>query len=693
MRRRRLAGIAGALAFILVAAGGLPAGASAPTRSLEVSNAPVRPGTPSWLTAADLVDDVPTAVSLAAVRAGLPSDPVQAATDLVQTIFGSDRAAAVAATGEVLRRAGMPLVSALGPIVAMPDHAVIVNVPVEVELLPMLTDSVRGGIFYTPDQVGLMLRLAGASTSTLTGAQVVGILDQWGKGPSDPAESVVAGATARALAAHRHQLLIPSMAVDTRTEQLAKTDPGSLDPTLRSELSSPARLLGLDVLQTLLLAAHAVSRLQTDGAGLRGSNPAAAADSPCPDMNTAAGKVASGVAKGGLQAGVAEAAGKVSGAAGKVGAQQANEAINDGEQVIESVLLLAGAHIDVAADKDATHFRHQSGDTSRDVHLTATASFHSPLGGTDLNCWAFAGISVPPDGPLTGIKITWKITGSPDVLDVVGSDANKVQDGQTTGPDGTSTLETYPMTEKDPPKDGEDQPEQTVPQVVIASLSKDSFPFSPADLLKLTNGPYAAAAQELIQVMQGVAQKVGLPSASTTIDVTYHGANPYVAKGESSLDVILASVHLQADLYSCKGPEGPWKGTATLSGQLADIYKIVGQTTSGTLSGTVNFSLNPQSASPQTFDVQPKFQVQITLDPTAVQDAEHPPTGAGGNDRILSGAVIGKGTWVVNGQNWADDAATLGPLVPTPGFQLRSEQNDSRCPGSSLSDDFFDPYG
>ena len=87
-----------------------------------------------------------------------------------------------------------------------------------------------------------------------------------------------------------------------------------------------------------------------------------------------------------------------------MGAEKANEAINDAEQVVESVLLIAGAHLDIDADKTATHFRHESGDQSRNVHLTATASFHSPLGDQDLNCWAFAGISVPPDGPLKDVK-------------------------------------------------------------------------------------------------------------------------------------------------------------------------------------------------------------------------------------------------------------------------------------------------
>ena len=91
--------------------------------------------------------------------------------------------------------------------------------------------------------------------------------------------------------------------------------------------------------------------------------------------------------------------------------------------------------------------------------------------------------------------------------------------------------------------------------------------------------------------------------------------------------------------------------------------------------------------------MKPKFQIQITLDPDAVQNAEHPPQGAGGNDRILGGAVIGTGTWIVNGENWADDTIGLGPMVPTPSFQVKTVRQDARCPGATLDDDYFDPNG
>src|SRR5699024_2909721 len=75
---------------------------------------------------------VPDAASLTAVAAQLPPDPVDAAEALVGTIFGADDVAAVAATGELLRRAGLPLVSATGPVVALPDRLTIISDPIDV---------------------------------------------------------------------------------------------------------------------------------------------------------------------------------------------------------------------------------------------------------------------------------------------------------------------------------------------------------------------------------------------------------------------------------------------------------------------------------------------------------------------------------------------------------------------------------
>ena len=86
--------------------------------------------------------------------------------------------------------------------------------------------------------------------------------------------------------------------------------------------------------------------------------------------------------------------------------------------------------------------------------------------------------------------------------------------------------------------------------------------------------------------MEGLTKKVGCRRRPRSIQVTYHGVNPYVAKGDSSLDVILAKVDLHADLYSCKGPDGPWKGTASLGGDLAQIYSIFGLPTSGAFPAT-----------------------------------------------------------------------------------------------------------
>ena len=231
MRRRRgLLAVTVATIAVLVAGTALPAGASAARSAGPLSPGASRAGlpadAPSWFTVADLVDDVPTASSLAAVDVGLPADPTEATMDLVQKIFGTDREAAISATGEVLRRAGLPLVSALGPIVAMPDHEVIVNAADPGRVHPDAHRLHQGRRLLDTGPTRPDPQLRGLHSSIRSPApQVVGILDQWGKGPRTPTESVVAGTAIRALAAQRHQLLIPSMVVDSKTQQAVTNDP------------------------------------------------------------------------------------------------------------------------------------------------------------------------------------------------------------------------------------------------------------------------------------------------------------------------------------------------------------------------------------------------------------------------------------------------------------------------------------
>lgn len=125
---------------------------------------------------------VPTAQSFADIQSTLPEDETAAIERLVDIVWGAASLAAVAATGEILRRAGLPLVSADGPVVALPDGNVIINAPIMVEFLPTLTDTARNGTFYRPGQLGELLQEFGFARELPTDREVVGLLADWGKG-------------------------------------------------------------------------------------------------------------------------------------------------------------------------------------------------------------------------------------------------------------------------------------------------------------------------------------------------------------------------------------------------------------------------------------------------------------------------------------------------------------------------------
>ena len=157
-----------------------------------------------------------------------------------------------------------------------------------------------------------------------------------------------------------------------------------------AELTAPARLIGLDPLQVILLpCARRIppapnSRARTSvGTGLH-SPRSAALDGPCPDLSSEGEGAAKAVGKSEMQEVVNDGLGNSSPARRREGASdKGSEAVDKAEEVIATALLVLGAHLDLDSDKDATHFRHESGDTSRDVHFTATATFHSPIDGRE----------------------------------------------------------------------------------------------------------------------------------------------------------------------------------------------------------------------------------------------------------------------------------------------------------------------
>jgi hypothetical protein len=653
--------------------------------------------------------DVPTTASLAAVREGLPTDPIAATDALVSKVFGPDEKTAVAATAEILRRAGIPLVSVTGPVVALPDADTIVNESAPVELLPMLTRDVRAGEFYTPDQVAAMLQYLDVSTTALTARGVVGLLAGWGKQPGDPRESVVAGAAVRALAAQRHQLLIPAEIPSAATEKAMQSKPASLTTAQRALLVDPTRVRGLGMLQVLLLIAHTTGQVASrvtvtatapSAPGLRRQGASA---SPCQTLQA---KGDSSQTKDILRKTALKDAmnGLSEDDAGKLKGHLRGARVFKG--LIGTYLLLKGATISLTSNKPTTHFRHQPYDESRNVTFTATAMFSSSLARGRVACSGISGARIPPSGPLEGFTVRWALDQEIQMLrPMPGADARKLlRSGEKTDSAGKSTLKAMPRREVQPPEPGDDAPVHTGYTTVVAHLDKMDFSLKAGDLFGLASDSESAPFFASLKMALGFIKSAGLPNAVMQFPVTYHASDAFAINGQATLEIPgMGAGSWTAALYSCQGPAGPWKGTVSIngsaSGALLGVARVAGY--GGKASGKPevahpSFRLNPNDGDDQVVPLggTDHWSLVIDLDPAAVAHALHPTT-AIQRAALGSGAptVVGTGSWSAAGTDLRTIARLFGDrLMSGSTFYVQFSPGDSRCKGgSSVLDDVFDP--
>lgn len=645
---------------------------------------------------------VPTPDSLRSVADALPDGEVAAAEQLVEIVWGSDSLAAVSATGEILRRAGLPLVSADGPVVALPEGSVIVNAPVLVELLPTLTAAARSGTIFPPEQVGELLEFIGFAATPPTAADVVGLLAAWGKqytgggsggdanggSGGDIAEVRAAGAAARALARVRGDLLVPDF------------------------------VTGIDPITTVMLLAHAAGELATSvdivpaPSGLRAASAGAlfgkAGQSACEAFEQKSDSRAEQEAMDGVKEGAKTRTRDAAGAAaehywGKSGSAWVNAAGETYDKLTDAisvVLLLLGAKLDLTADKSESHFRHQPGDRAGDVTFTATASFSSALAKRHLACWALIGIDVPPDGTLEGYTVNWRMSKAPQAFQAFSDSRDKFAKGDVTGADGISTVSVYPRTELSPPGDGETQPELTINATVTAGLDKNDFPWKFTDLIGFaTSGGFGGAAvKALYSLLMDLMKRGALPTKAYHIPVKYHGQMPFVMVGamQANSSFVSISVDFRADMYSCTGPLGPWQGTAGSGGDVSITHTGSAPQIAG--SGQADFPMRfelAKSGEPQRFHVAEGVGIQVELDVGEVDRVLNPQVVRDMYDSMRGRpVVVGSGTWTLEGEEVArrlGGASTMSWDAGTERFDVVSRATDDRCGGSSYwADQRFD---
>ncbi|WP_431729304.1 hypothetical protein [Verrucosispora sp. TAA-831] len=514
--------------------------------------------------------------ALEAVAATLPADPVEAAERLVTEIHAADPTRSAAATAELLRRAGHPIVSVRGPVVALPDQVALHDAPVYAELLPLLAAATRAGDRYTVDQFAELLDAVGLTRKKMTFAQVTTAVAGWAREPDHHPIFVTAAAGVRALSAHRQQVLFAA----------ADPDTAYLDP-----------------LQTVLLLGHATSRLvavvdeaQPRAAArpgaldrLVGGGVAYASDGPCKALTRRFGSPQDPVAKGIVDSAKGYLKDNLvknlsDGAQDRVG--KADEVWGKSAAAASAILLLLGARLSLTADKTSTHFKHTAGSRAEHVLLTATATFDLETALEKIDCYALAGVTVPRSGPLKDFTVRFSTIqpqvgtiqkGGTQLLKAVSADSVKSQRGAKTGADGVATLELKPPVE-DPGGEGE---KLTGLATYTASLDKESLPFELGDVYGLLSNPVGFGVGKNFDLLRDVLVKAGLPAQQITIEVTYHGSDIVLAQGAGEVNLILAKLpKVYVDLVSCAGLTGPFTGTAGYSGaQSGQLLQMAGAAT------------------------------------------------------------------------------------------------------------------
>jgi hypothetical protein len=511
------------------------------------------------------IDPAALAADMAALSATLPEERRAAARSLVRTVRDGDPDEALVATAELLRRAGFPIVSVDGPVVALPDDVAFSDVPIAAELLGNLSASVRAGSLYPVDAVGSVLHQLETVDAPVPWPQLAVAAAEWGKDDAAPDYIVSAAAAVRALSGERGQVFAPSQVA---TEQ------------------------GIDALALVILVGHAGAvPVPVPGAQIHGVRTApAATGGPCDQLRKALSPAdatqleALGVAvrKWGWTTSIdmaldynkrlAELNGVDPAGLGLAttthGAMRAYEFTNKAASYLSIVLLLLGTTLDLDTDKTVTHYKHTDGSRDEEITATATVRFQSELAEARLACYALAGVEVPKNGPVAGINVRWSL--GQDVRPAASGDLASAAHLRPTAAslakftiDKTDAAGTASVVVKPPVEDEPGQGAELRASVTLsAHLEKGELPFKLADLTAILElKPQAAVIGKTLDGLKSLAVDELLPTARVAIGVRYHGADPVVVKVDESVNLVLYEIpRVYADLVSCTGVAGPFTG-------------------------------------------------------------------------------------------------------------------------------------
>lgn len=651
--------------------------------------------------ARQLGGDPPTLEELRGVRESLPETPVARAEKLVETMFGSDRRASIAATAEILRLSGLPLVDDEGHVVAASDDLVIADALVPLRYVTWITDSVTGGHYYDGGGVASLLESFGITVpGTTTSEQLQAELRNWGKATEALPQAAFAGAASRALALHRGSLPIEGAPVEVDGLQLV---------LFLAQLAGQAVDYGGT--ETELAASASPDRLTVETASYR---MAADLEDDCMKQAEKLQNTVDQIVDHGKK----DLAGQVFGLGNELVLTEAFEefaasqgwrigriqavaktlpkvvaklgmAVSAVQVAMTVLLLMDGMRLELFDDHGGvTHFRHGFGDNT-DVEFVALASFQSVSDPQTRACLKLAGVDIPNDGNLAGMDDKGNPTGWKILWDIDSAIApnhwyHSIPHGLVLRPnrqdfawrqpltaDGTANMTTQTRVEDESKKEWEHGVEHEVTATVSAHLESGTAP-------KITD--FLSPASLIAVLAQVLLEDLTLPTVKREVTVGYHGQDSYVAKGQGTLSVALGGIDFSVDLYSCTGVRGPWKGEggfradSNMLGEIVAGWMELPHEDANEFSGTADFTLGSDLSGPQVGSLGPELDVLFRFD-NPPQRGEH-----------VDGHV-GEGTWTMGGEKaGVDEVALFVGLSRGLTYDIMGVPEHPMCPGEKFEE-------
>jgi hypothetical protein len=474
----------------------------------------------------------------------IPPEPGPAAAYLAPAT--RDPASARAAVREILLRSGIGIFrSDTGALAAVPATPSLLDAYVYDFEVPLLADAIARGSSTTADPVLDLLSGIGWIPPSATREQVEDLIRSWMAGSiADPSAPLsFAGLAVQALL--------------TQTAETATGGPQRLDPlALQLVMASLASGRGV-------FAGEAAHPPRAVLATVRGGRSGPSGVNGIVECNEPARQYDSGLWDKFTKELGKTFLGKTFGP----GAATWGTRTADYGKMLSTVqaraALLSGLSITITSDAQGTpHYRHSTGDGggSNAWLFTATARFNTGLGGRIVNCGGLAGLRIPQDGGIEGLRLQWAISdnvectersGNCDRLGRIPSGGG----GATTDADGTSKLQVETIIEPGCPSDTarcrKGELARTTAWATVTPDLTTQPPIKLADLLFKPSSLQEHTAKALAKVLIDIATDIAASAqpAKGTQAVALHRLTDY--KVQLTDRITLAGV-------KCGGHQGPW---------------------------------------------------------------------------------------------------------------------------------------